>query len=119
MANEKNLTRAGIEIDSTEKAQKLGRLGGVRSGEVKREKKMWREIFNEQLKKRSEEMGVESLDIHTLLDIIQKGKEENKIKAVGLALEYTQEKPKQSLEHTGKDGGAIYIVSSIPRMPDE
>lgn len=29
MANEQNLTRKGLEIDSREKAQRLGRLGGL------------------------------------------------------------------------------------------
>ena len=44
MANEQNLTRAGIEIDSTEKAQKLGALGGVASGESKRQAKTMKEL---------------------------------------------------------------------------
>jgi len=44
MANEQNLTRAGIEIDSREKAQKLGRLGGIASGPAKRRKKNFREL---------------------------------------------------------------------------
>lgn len=32
-----------VKIDSTEKAQELGRLGGIRSGEAKRRKKSMRE----------------------------------------------------------------------------
>ncbi len=49
MANEQNLTRAGIEIDSTEKAQRLGRLGGIASGKSKREKRKVREMLKDLL----------------------------------------------------------------------
>lgn len=46
MANEQNLTRKGKEIDSTEKAQRLGSLGGVASGKSKRDKKKYQKLID-------------------------------------------------------------------------
>lgn len=40
-----NLVRMGKEIDSTEKAQRLGALGGKKSGEAKRKKKVFTETI--------------------------------------------------------------------------
>lgn len=45
MGNRKTLTQAGKEIDSTEKAQKLGALGGKKSGEAKRKNKTFKEAI--------------------------------------------------------------------------
>jgi hypothetical protein len=49
MANEENLTRAGIEIDSTEKAQALGAKGGIASGITKRRRKAFKETIGQML----------------------------------------------------------------------
>ena len=60
MANEKNLTKMGKARGlTTEEAQAIGRKGGVKSGEARREKKLFKE---EILKRMGEDDWDEMID---------------------------------------------------------
>lgn len=49
MANEQNLKGHGFHERSASEARESGRKGGIQSGKARREKKLFRELFNEML----------------------------------------------------------------------
>jgi len=117
MANIQNLTRAGKEINSTEKAQRLGKLGGIKSGEAKKAKKTLKEQFEFAIdiytKKAlndpniTEEQKAILTDTNILIletmktALNGKVKHETRLKANDMILDRIHGKPKQAIENSG------------------
>jgi hypothetical protein len=118
MANEQNLTMAGKAIDSKEKAQRLGALGGKASGESKRRKKAFKELAQimmdckpvdslaEELKQIFPDLDIEDITNRVLMLRKQMDKAvfEGDSKAFEILRDTAGEKPSDKLEMTGKDG---------------
>ena len=75
MANEKNL-----RIPTSEEAREIGRKGGIKSGEVRRAKRTFRELMEEYGKMQSKEHPELTNDEAVIFAQYQKAKDE---KAVG------------------------------------
>lgn len=117
MANEENLTMMGKAIDSTEKAQKLGAMGGKKSGESKRLKKTMAQIGQSLLEGRpSKELSAKTRkifphltdeEINNKLLIMAKLYEQamkGNLKAIEIFRDTIGEKPINVNEHSGLDG---------------
>lgn len=118
MGNKQNLLpRMGKEIDSTEKARRLGALGGKASGESKRRKKTMKELVQimgnspapKQVADKIKTLfpNLEDDDLINKVTILAKQFEKaNKgdSKAFELIRDTGGEKPSDKLEMTGKDG---------------
>lgn len=89
MANEENLTMMGKARGlTTEEAQEIGRKGGIKSGEARREKK----LFKEEILKRMKETDWEEM----IDKLIARAK--NQDKAFEILRDTIGQKPKEEIE---------------------
>lgn len=89
MANTENLK----SVRTVEEARELGRKGGIKSGEVRREKKLLRSLLEEALLKETK-TGNNAVDITNA--IIKKAKKGN-VKAYEVIRDTIGEKPKENI----------------------
>lgn len=95
MANEQNL-RPKTTL-SKEEAKRIGSKGGKKSAEVRREKKMLRDLLEEALEKETK-TGNRYIDITTALI---KEAEKGNVKAYETIRDTLGQKPKEQIQHSG------------------
>lgn len=99
MANEQNLTKMGKKRKlTTEEAQKIGSKGGKKSVEVRREKKMLKDLLEEALQKKTK-TGNRYIDITTALI---KEAEKGNVKAYETIRDTLGQKPTEKIQHSGE-----------------
>lgn len=92
MANEKNLKPL-----STREAREIGKKGGQKSAEVRKEKKMLKDLLEEALEKKTK-TGNKYIDITiALINEAEKGN----VKAYETIRDTLGQKPKDKIEHSG------------------
>lgn len=107
MANTENLK----SVRTVEEARELGRKGGIKSGEVRREKKLLKSLLEEALLKETK-TGNNAVDITNA--IIKKAKKGN-VKAYEVIRDTLGEKPKENIGFE-VNPEATKILSSINKQ---
>lgn len=92
MANKQNLKPL-----STTKAREIGKIGGKKSAEVRKEKKMLKDLLEEALEKETK-TGNKYIDI--TLALIKEAEKGN-VKAYETIRDTLGQKPKDKIEHSG------------------
>lgn len=93
-----------IPVRTKEEAKEKGRIGGIKSGIARREKKALADRIQARLASIAKEKGLEQgADVEALVRIAldPDSKKDDIVKATKLLWEFGFEKPKQSVEHDG------------------
>lgn len=105
MANEENL----IPIQSTNEAREKGRLGGIKSGEVRRAKKTMKEMLDYLLDKEIENSKTGEMVTcrEAMLSAMVKKAIKGDVKACQFVRDTSGEAPVTKTELTGKNGSPL------------
>ena len=87
-----------LRVPTSEEAREIGRLGGIRSGEVRRERKRLRECLSFSLCMTCEVEGAELTNAELVAASMVNEAKGGNVRAATLLLDYTEGKPRQCVE---------------------
>ena len=124
--NEQNLKP--MNTRSKDEARESGRIGGKKSGEVRRKRKTIKQqlelllstpVSNEDLKKQIKKWGIDDDDINNQMavtvSLYQQALKGN-TKAIEIIRDTVGEKPVEKLEHSGNIGNSLDVLKDIQKQ---
>lgn len=97
------MNNENLKTPTPKQARERGRKGGIASGQARREKKAFREAFNELLETTHEHQGEKGTGIELIAAAIFKQALEGDIKAAGFIRDTTEGRPPAKLNEYTED----------------